>query len=134
MVYTVPYLTYLVDTDTDKSKYCLINLISKNAISYYDIAELSEDCYEEFMDLAEKWWNSCPMIPISVFFQKEFKKFANIKKVIRDNKYKILRGFSGVAFDNLTDKRIKRHIINIDAIYKKSLEEETNEQSICYSM
>ena len=71
------------------------------------------------MLLAEKWWNSCPIIPISVFYHYEIKRFEHIKEIIMDNNYKILKGFSGVSLNNLTDKRIKRHIINIDMLKKK---------------
>lgn len=119
MVYTIPFLSYLIDTKTNITKYCLINLISKDTISFYNIHKLEPDEYNDFMLLAEKWWNSCPIIPISVFYHYEIKRFEHIKEIIMDNNYKILKGFSGVSLNNLTDKRIKRHIINIDMLKKK---------------
>ena len=119
MVYTIPFLSFLVNTKKSTTIYCLINLISKDTISFYNIHKLEPDEYDEFMNLAETWWNSCPLIPISVFYHYEIKKFEHIKEIIRDNNYKILKGFSGVSLNNLTDKRIKRHIINVDMLKKK---------------
>lgn len=114
MVYTVPFLSFIINTRTDESFFCVINLISKNTISFFNIGKIETmEEYDKFMNMAQKWWDSCPIIPISVYYNYEIKKFDYIKEIINNNEYKILKGFSGVSLNNLTDKRIKRHIINI---------------------
>lgn len=115
MVYTVPFLSFLTNIRTEESFFCVINLISKNTISYYNIGKIeSMEEYDSFMQMAQKWWDSCPIIPISVYYHYELKKYEYIKEIINNNEYRILKGFSGVSLNNLTDKRIKRHIINVD--------------------
>lgn len=119
MSYSIPFLSYIVDTKNNTSKYGLINLISKNTMSYYAIEKLNMDEYENFMELANNWWKTSPIIPISVYYHYDFKKFEKVKEVIFDNNYKIVKGFSGVSLNNLTDKRIKRHLVNVDLIARR---------------
>lgn len=103
----------VLNTKTNASCFALINIISKEAISFYELSRLDVDEYDIFMDLAQNWWNKCPIIPISVYYHAEFKAFEHAKRILYQGEYKITAGFSGASLSNLCEKRIKRKIITI---------------------
>ena len=49
----IPYFTILLNKKTDTTILCLINLLSKNYISYYVVNELNADDYVKFFNLAQ---------------------------------------------------------------------------------
>lgn len=114
MYENIPYLTILYDKKTEETILCLIQLLSKNCISYYIINELKAEDYIPFFSLAETWWNRCPIIPISLYYREQFKSFNYCKHHMFSGDYQIIGGFTGVNLKYLSEKRIKRKIIHID--------------------
>lgn len=111
---TFPFLSMIQDTKRGTSCFALINIISKEAISFYELTKLNVDEYDNFMLLAQNWWNKCPIIPISVYYHTEFKEFEHAKRILYHGDYKVPAGFSGASLSNLCEKRIKRKIITIN--------------------
>lgn len=111
---TFPFLSMIQDTKRGTSCFALINIISKEAISFYELTKLNVDEYDNFMLLAQNWWNKCPIIPISVYYHAEFKEFEHAKRILYHGDYKVSAGFSGASLSNLCEKRIKRKIITIN--------------------
>ena len=114
MYNNIPYLTVLYDKKTEETILCLIQLLSKNCISYYVINDLKSDDYVTFFQLAELWWNRCPIIPISLYYREHFKNFGYCKHHMFTGDYQIIGGFTGVNLKYLSEKIIKRKIIHID--------------------
>jgi hypothetical protein len=114
MYKNIPYLTILYDKKNCTTILCLIQLLSKNCISYYTINELKPQDYITFFKLTEVWWNRCPIVPISLYHREAFKKFKYCKHHMFNNDYQIIGGFNGVNLKYLSEKRIKRKIIHID--------------------
>lgn len=111
---TFPFLSMIQDTKRGTSCFALINIISKEAISFYELTKLNIDEYDNFMLLAQNWWNKCPIIPISVYYHSEFKEFEHAKRILYHGDYNVSAGFSGASLSNLCEKRIKRKIITIN--------------------
>lgn len=114
MYENIPYLSILYDKKEDKTILCLIQLLTKNCISFYKINDLKGDDYFNFFDLATIWWKRCPLIPISLYFKNEFKKYKYCRHHLYSNDYEIIGGFSGVNLKYLSEKRIKRKLFHID--------------------
>lgn len=114
MYENVPYLTILYDKVKDKTILCLINLLSKNYISYYEINAIHHDDMIKFFQMTENWWIKCPLFPVSLYYKDEFKPFNYSKKYMFNGNYQIIGGFTGVNLKSLSEKRIKRKIIHID--------------------
>lgn len=114
MYRNVPYLTILQNKKSDETILCLIQLLSKNCISYYTINDLKQEDYIDFFNLADTWWNRCPIIPISLYYREQFKHFKYCKHHMFTGDYQIIGGFSGVNLKYLSEKRIKRKIIHLD--------------------
>lgn len=109
-----PYLTVLYNKKTDESFVCLIQVISKNYISYYHVDELKAMDRERFVRMVDNWWKKEPTLPISIYYQDVFSQFDYCKKYLGNNDYIILEGFEGIKLKNLSEKRIKRKIIHLD--------------------
>ena len=107
-------MTEIYNKKTDENTVCLIQSISKNYISFYDVSLLKAMDRERFVRLAENWWKTQPTLPISVFYQGIFDQFDYTKKCLESNTYLILKGFYGIKLKNLSEKRIKRKVIHID--------------------
>ena len=114
MYQTAPYLTVLLDKKTDDSILCLIQLLSKSAVSYYTINEIRAHDYLKFFSLADNWFKKCPMIPISLYYKNDFRQFNYCKHVMEHGEYQYAGGFSGANLKCLSEKRIKRKIIHLD--------------------
>ena len=114
MYENIPYLSILYDKKTEETILCLIQLLSKNCISYYTINDLLPDDCVNFFKLAETWWNRCPMIPISLYHREAFKRYKYCKHYMFTGDYQVIGGFSGVNLKYLSEKRIKRKIIHLD--------------------
>lgn len=114
MYKNIPYLSILYDKKNETTIVCLIQLLSRNCISYYTINELKPYDYLYFFKLAENWWNRCPIIPISLYYREMFQRFKYCKHHMFSGDYQIIGGFNGVNLKYLSEKRIKRKIIHID--------------------
>lgn len=109
-----PFLTEMYNKKTDSNIICLIQSISKNYISFYDVSLLKAMDRERFVRLTENWWKKEPTIPISLYYQGIFDQFDYTKHYLENNTYIILKGFEGIKLKNLSEKRIKRKVIHID--------------------
>lgn len=114
MYENIPYLSILYDKKEESTVLCLIQLLTKNCISYFCINELKNNDYKDFFNLTDTWWKCCPLIPISLYFRDEFKRFNYCKHHLYTNDYQIIGGFSGVNLKYLSEKRIKRKMLHID--------------------
>lgn len=114
MILKYDFLTELYNKKTDSNIVCLIQSISKNFISYYDVKELLPMDRERFIRLTNNWWKNEPNLPISLYYGNIFDQFDYCKKCLENNNYVILKGFEGIKLKNLSDKRIKRKIIHLD--------------------
>lgn len=109
-----PYLTELFNKKFEISIICLIQSVSKNYISFYNVKELKPMDVEKFIRLADNWWKNSPNIPISLYYQQIFDQFDYCKQHLSNNDYIISNGFEGIKLKNLSEKRIKRKIIHLD--------------------
>lgn len=114
MLETTPFLTNILDKKTGNQYLCVIQLASKNYVSFYDLNELKPDDGIVFLKLAKSWWNKCPIIPISIYHREYFKKFNYAKKWLASNNYKIISGFPGINLKSLAEKRIKRTLVHYE--------------------
>lgn len=115
MYQNAPYLTVLLDKKTDSSILCLIQLLSKTAVSYYTINELYAQDYLNFFTMADNWFKKCPMIPISLYYKNDFDRFNYCKHILFTGEFQYAGGFSGANLKCLSEKRIKRKIIHLDS-------------------
>lgn len=109
-----PYLTELFNKKFETSIICLIQSVSKNYISFYNVKELKPMDVEKFIRLVDNWWKNSPNIPISLYYQQIFDQFDYCKQHLSNNDYIISNGFEGIKLKNLSEKRIKRKIIHLD--------------------
>ena len=114
MYENIPYLTILLNKKSEKTIVCLIQLLSKSYISYYDINELTSEDYEPFFNLSNIWFKRCPLIPISLYYRDVFKKFNYCRHNLETGTFQIIGGFSGMNLKYLCEKRIKRKIIHLE--------------------
>lgn len=111
-----PFLSILYNKKSDKTILCLIQLLTKNCVSFYEINELKPEDYGNFFVLADIWWKRCPILPISLYHKGVFKKYDYCKHHIFANDFQIIGGFSGVNLKYISEKRIKRKLIQMDYI------------------
>lgn len=114
MYQNAPYLTVLIDKKTDDNILCLIQLLSKTAVSYYTVNEIQAQDYLRFFTMADNWFKKCPMIPISLYYGSNFKMFNYCKHVLFTGEYQYAGGFSGANLKCLSERRIKRKIIHLE--------------------
>jgi len=114
MILKYPFLTEIYNKKTDSNIVCLIQSISKNYISFYDVTLLKAMDRERFVRLTENWWKKEPTIPVSLYYQGIFDQFDYARKYLENNTYIILKGFEGIKLKNLSEKRIKRKVIHLD--------------------
>ena len=114
MYQNAPYLTVLLDKRYNNNILCLIQLLSKSAVSYYSVNEVKASDYLTFFSLADNWFKKCPMIPISLYYKNDFKKFNYCKHILFNGEFQYAGGFSGANLQCLSEHRIKRRIIHID--------------------
>jgi hypothetical protein len=112
----IPYLSILLNLKTNETILCLINLQTKNYISYYSLQELEPSDYMYFLELTQSWFLKCPLIPISLYYKKEFRKLNYCKHFMFSGDFQIIGGFNGTNLKNISEKRIKRKIIHIDQL------------------
>lgn len=114
MTNTVPYFSDILNKKTNEKFICLIQLISKNYISYYTLKEIKKSDQQYFLKLVDTWWKNSPNIPISLYYKSIFDQFNYCKHHLANNDYVIEKGFCGNKLKNLSEKRIKRKLIHID--------------------
>lgn len=111
---TYPYLSVILNKKTNEQIVCLIQIVSKQCISFYDVDKLKAMDRERFVRLANQWWNMKSSLPISIYYQGIFDQFDYCKSYLANTEYTIVEGFEGIKLKNLSDKRIKRKVIKID--------------------
>lgn len=109
-----PYLTEIHNKKFNTDLVILIQSVSKNFLSYYNVDKLNPMDIERFNRLANNWWKNSPNIPISLYYKDIFNQFEYCKEHISNGDYDILSGFEGIKLKNLSDKRIKRKIIHLE--------------------
>ena len=114
MYENIPYVTILLNKKTEKTNICLIQVLSKSYISYYDINELTSEDYEPFFNLSNIWFKRSPLIPISLYYRDVFKKFNYCRHYLETGTFQIIGGFTGMNLKYLCEKRIKRKIVHLD--------------------
>lgn len=118
MYQNAPYLTVLLNKKTNDNILCLIQLLSKTAVSYYTINEIQASDYLRFFTMADNWFKKCPMIPISLYYKNDFQRFNYCKHILFSGEYQYSGGFSGANLKCLSERRIKRKIIHLDTTEK----------------
>lgn len=114
MILKYPFLSEIYNKKSDSNIICVIQSISKNYISFYDVNMLEKPDREPFAKLAEQWWKNEPSLPVSLYYGEKFKQYDYCKRYLESNSYIILKGFQGIKLKNLSEKRIKRKIIHLD--------------------
>ena len=109
-----PYLSVIYNKNRDSKMLVLIQLLSKQHISYYDINKLKDEDIKEFFRMVINWWKKNPTIPISLYYKDLFKKFDYTKEYLENKEYEVIDGYKGVSLKNLSEKRIKRKIIKFE--------------------
>ena len=72
MLEKYPYLTEIYNKKFETKTICLIQSVSKNYISFYNLQELKPMDIEKFFRLADNWWKNSSNIPISLYYQNIF--------------------------------------------------------------
>lgn len=108
------YLTRIYLRKYGIEKDVLVNVITKNSVSYYDLCELKDGDKDFFFNMADNWWNNSKLYPISLYYRDVFQKVNYCKKYVFNSDYMIVGGFKGVILKDLYEKRIKRKIINLE--------------------
>lgn len=114
MILKFPYLSVILNKKTNDLIVCLIQVISKQHISFYDVDKIKQKDRPKFIEMANRWWNMQPSLPISIYYQELFNQFDYCKSYLANNEYTIEQGFEGIKLKNLSDKRIKRKVVHID--------------------
>lgn len=117
MILKYPYLSVILKKKSDEKIVCLIQSVSKQHISFYEVDKLKAMDVDAFIRLADNWWVKENTIPISLYYKDIFNRFDYIKTFLDNSEYEIIQGFEGIKLKSLSDKRIKRKLIHIDEPY-----------------
>jgi len=109
-----PFISEIYNKKLEINQYVIINLVSKQHISYYNINKLYEDDITPFFTLIINWWKSNTQIPLSLFYKDKLNDFNYILEYLENRDYEIISGYQGINLKNLSEKRIKRKIITIE--------------------
>lgn len=110
----LPFVSYYRDEKENKDIYCVVNAVSKDYISYFNVEKLHEEDIEEFISLITYWYNkSDRKIPLTVYFHSAIDKFKYCYSVETIKKLSFISGYIAFSLRNISDKRIKRTIITI---------------------
>lgn len=116
----LPFYSKIYNKKTNKTYLGLIQIISKNYISFYAINELKNKDKNKFLALVENWWNKEPNIPISLYYKEIFNQFNYILHHLTTNEYNVVDGFEGINLKNMLEKRIKRKLIHLEDKYENN--------------
>lgn len=114
MILKYPYLSVILNKKTKEEIVCLIQSVSKQYISFYEVDRLKAMDVDSFIRLADNWWTKDNTIPISLYYKDIFNRFNYVKTFLDNNDYDFVQGFKGIKLKNTSDKRIKRKLIHID--------------------
>ena len=109
-----PYLSVIYNKNRNCKMLVLIQLLSKQHISYYDINKLKESDIKDFFRMVIIWWNKTPNIPVSLYYKDAFRKFDYCKEYLENKEYDLVDGYKGTSLKNLSEKRIKRKVIKFE--------------------
>lgn len=110
----LPFVSIYSDIKENTEIYCVVNALTKENISYYNLAKLKEQDTDDFISLITYWYNkSDRKIPLTVYFQEKIAKFKYMYEVCSTKKLEYVSGFETIPLRSIGDKRIKRTIITI---------------------
>lgn len=113
MIEKYSFLTKIMDKKHNEDILCLIQIVSKNYISFYNVNLLKEADFADFFNMVNVWWQKEPTIPVSLYYKDRFLKFNYILQHISVNDFQYIDGFEGINLKNMLEKRIKRKVINL---------------------
>jgi hypothetical protein len=114
MLLKYPFLTVILNKKTKEEVVCVVQIVSKQYISFYNVDKLLPMDRQRFARLADQWWKNEPSLPISLYYPRMFDQFNYTKEFLETSEYTIEQGFQGVSLKNLAEKRIKRKVIHLD--------------------
>lgn len=109
-----PFVSIIYNKKIEMNIPVVINLISKQHISYFDINDLDKDDVKDFFELVISWWNHNHQIPLTLYYKDEIEDYDYALKFLENREYEIVDGCVGTNLKNLSEKRIKRKIITIE--------------------
>lgn len=108
------YFTKILNKKIDNEMLVVVQLKSKKYISYYDLNKFKPMDLPRFIRLCDNWWVNEPTIPVSLYYKDIFDQFEYALDCLGYNEYECVGGFEGVSLKNMSEKRIKRRVINIE--------------------
>jgi len=111
--YNQPYISKIRNKKSGEEFTCIIQNISKNYISFIDLNTVKKDDIAQLISMANKWWNVNNTIPLCIHYRDDFNKFEYAKKVAISNDIILLEGWEGIRLKQISERRIKRKLINI---------------------
>lgn len=109
-----PFISLIYNKKIDLNMYVVINLISKQHISYYNIRKIHEYDSREFYSLVINWWKNASELPISLYYDDKMDDFDYALEFLENKDYEVMDGYVGTNLKNLSEKRIKRKLITIE--------------------
>lgn len=108
-----PYISKIYNKKTGEKFTCIIQNISKNYVSFIDLNIVKKSELPLLFNMADKWWNVNNTIPLCIHYRDDFDRFDYAKKVAISNDMILEDGWEGIRLKQISEKRIKRKIINI---------------------
>lgn len=109
-----PFVSVIYNKKEEISTSVVINLISKQHISYFRINKLKSNDFNGFFNMVINWWKREPEIPLSLYYKDQIKKYNYALEYLENKDYEVISGFPGTNLKNLSEKRIKRKVITIE--------------------
>ena len=109
-----PFISVIFNKKIDMNMYVVINLISKQHISYYNIRKIPQDELSEFFSLVVNWWKHNPQLPLNLYYTEDMDDFDYALEFLENKDYNLVAGNQGTNLKNLSEKRIKRKLITIE--------------------
>ena len=109
-----PFISVIFNKKIDMNMYVVINLISKQHISYYNIRKIHQNDLSEFFSLVVNWWKHNPQLPLNLYYTEDMDDFDYALEYLENKDYNFVSGNLGTNLKNLSEKRIKRKLITIE--------------------
>lgn len=109
-----PFISVIFNKKIDMNMYVVINLISKQHISYYNIRKIHQNKLSEFFSLVVNWWKHNPQLPLNLYYTEDMDDFDYALEYLENKDYNFVSGNLGTNLKNLSEKRIKRKLITIE--------------------
>lgn len=108
-----PFISVICNKKININMYVVINLVSKQYISYYNLSKIYKNDLNEFYSLVINWWKNNSGLPISLYYQNKMDDFEYALEFLENKNYEIISGNVGTNLKNLSEKRIKRKVIDL---------------------